>query len=371
MKIAVLIDTWFPFVGGGQINALEISKCLAKKGIQLEIITRNNGRDKLKFPKNLTVVKLGAKSEPENNLAKLMYLVNSFVYVYKKDFDLVHAHAFYSGITARLLMVTKGIPAILTVHGTSHGTKLNSIVSRLAENFILTKILYSAQITVSRDFLKVKNINKQSFSSNKKVIYIPNGVEKYFLKNIKLKKRNQILTVARLHPQKNLVNLVKAFNIVLNEYPNYKLVIAGDGPQRIELLNLVNGLKLKKKINFLGEVNNRQLIKFYSESKLFVLPSFYEGQPLSLLEALASRLPVIGARTGDIPFLIKDSINGYLINKPTDPTEIAIVIKKALKNKNLGKLSAKLHDLVRNKFTWDIAARQTFQIYEKVTKAKS
>lgn len=364
MKVAVLVDTWFPFVGGGQINAFEISKRLAKKGIQTEIITRNSGQENIKYPKNLTIVKLGAKSAPENNLARYVYLVRSFFYIYKKDYDLIHAHAFLPGITARLLMVAKGIPSIFTVHGTSLGTKLNSFLSRLTENFILTKILYSSQITVAQDFLSIQNINK-------KIFYIPNGVDNFYFKHQTVVRKNQILSVARLHPQKNLINLIKAFKIILGDYPNYKLIIAGDGPQKKELIDLIKSLNIQNSINILGEVSKKQLRSLYSSSKLFALPSIYEGQPLALLEALATKLPVIATKTGDIPFIVKETINGYLIDKPADPEKIASVIKKALKNRDLFKLGERGHSFVANRFTWDTAAEKTIKVYEKVTKANS
>ncbi len=361
MKIAVLIDTWFPFIGGGQINALEISKCIANKGVHMEIITRNTGIERIRYPKNITIVKLGKKSTPENNLAKLMFLITSFFYIYKKDYDLIHAHAFFPGIIARILMITKGIPAIFTVHGTSLGTKLNSLASRLVEGFILTKILYSAQITVSRDFMKIKNVNK-------KIYYIPNGIDKFYLTSPKVKRKNQILCVARLHSQKNLINLIQAFRTVINDYPDYKLVIAGKGPQREALKGLIKDLKLKNSAHLIGEADKTQLKNFYLSSKLFVLTSTYEGQPLSLLEALASRLPIVASNVGDIPFIINDSINGYLIDDPTNSEEISHIIKKALKNKDLSKLADKGYNTVKNNFTWNIAAQKTYKVYEKVAK---
>ena len=162
MRVAVLIDTWFPFIGGGQVNAYEISRRITRDDVYIDIITRNNGKDDLKLPKNLRIIKLGSKSEPNSYIAKILFTLRAFLYIYKRDYDLVHAHAFLPGITARLVSVTKGIPAVLTVHGTSINTKLNNVFSRKLEKFILTEILFSAQITVSQDFLKVKNINRET-----------------------------------------------------------------------------------------------------------------------------------------------------------------------------------------------------------------
>src|SRR3990172_7619654 len=154
MKIAVLIDTWFPFVGGGQINAWEISKRVAQYGEEVEIITRNCGSDNLQKLKNLKVTKLGKLSKADDDLSRLKYLLQALVYIVRNDFDLVVAHAFLPGLVARLLMVIKKKPAILVVHGTSIGTSLNRGPKALLEKFILTQIKYSAEITVSKDFLK-------------------------------------------------------------------------------------------------------------------------------------------------------------------------------------------------------------------------
>ena len=270
MKVAVIIDTWFPYLGGGQINAWEVSKRLAKSGVSIDIITRNNGNDNLKTSKNIKVIKLGSRSQPFDTVSKFLFLIKSFFYLYSHQYDLIHAHAFLPGIVARAVVVTKGIPAVFTVHGTSLGTELLGPVQKLIEKFILTQILYSAQITVAKDFLKIKNINENIF-------YIPNGIKIDNFDRIKTQKSRAVtlLFVGRLHPQKNLPNLIDAFSQVLQNHPNIRLKIAGDGPQKTTLVQKVKSLKLAKSIIFLGEVLGRDLIKLYKSSHLFILPSIY------------------------------------------------------------------------------------------------
>lgn len=364
MKVAVLIDTWFPFMGGGQINALEVSKRLAKKGIQIEIITRNNGIYNNNYTKALRVIKLGQKSAPDNSIARYIYLANSFFYVYRRHFDLVHSHAFLPGIVARILMATKGIPAIFTVHGTSIDSKLNGLLSRMIENFILTKILYSAEITVSRDFLRLNNVNK-------KIEFIPNGVDHLNIKPKRIFRKSQIVCVARLHPQKNLANLIEAFKMIIKDFGNFNLIIAGDGPQKSELLATIKRLKLKNTVHLVGEVDKAKLRQLYKESKLFTLPSIYEGQSLSILEAMRSGLPVVVSKVGDNPFFIKDFVNGFLIDDPLNPKSIAQGIKKALMDKNLTKVAEKGRETVVNVFTWENVANKTVDLYEEVVKSKN
>src|SRR3972149_5032131 len=116
MKIAVVIDTWFPVVGGGQINAWEISKRLASKNFQIDIITRNCGNDNLKLPRYLKIIKIGTLQKSDSYFSKIKFILQSLFFVLRRDYDLVHAHAFLPGITSKLLMVLKSIPAVFTVH---------------------------------------------------------------------------------------------------------------------------------------------------------------------------------------------------------------------------------------------------------------
>lgn len=361
MKVAVLIDTWFPFIGGGQINAYEISKRIAKKGIEVDIITRNNGKENLENIKNLKIVKLGPLAEPQDQISKLSYLIRAYFYMNSKNYDLVHAHAFLPGIVARLFMVFKGIPSVLTVHGTSINTKLNNFYIRWLEKFILSQILYSAQITVSQDFLKLKNVNK-------KIFYIPNSVDIDRFDRIRIQKAKDptIIFVGRLHPQKNLPILLQCINTLKQRFFSIQLLIVGDGEERHILQGLIKNLGLSKNVKLLGEIKGPQLIKIYKSSHLFILPSIYEGQPLTMLEAWAAKLPVVVSKTGDCQFLVKDGINGYLIENQKDPQKMAGLIVKALKNKSLEKLGRNGYIFVKKNFSWDKSAHLTMEVYKSV-----
>lgn len=365
MRIAVVLDTWFPFIGGGQINAYEISKRLAKGKIFVDIITRNNGNEHLQLPKNLRIVKLGKYSEPQNTISKILFEIRAFFYLIRKDYDIIHAHAFLSGITARLTSVINKNPTVFTVHGTSIDTKLNSIFSRYIEKFILTQILYNIEITVSQDFLKLKNINK-------KVIYIPNGVnyEKFIRIKARKTEKATVLFVGRLHPQKNLINIIKAVNKA-KEKIDFEFLIVGNGPQKPQIKKLIKDLKLQKTISMLDEVKGDDLINIYQSCDVLILCSVYEGQPLTLLEAWAAKKPVIVSRTGDSQYLIKDGRNGYLIKNYQDINEIAQVIEKALRNKNLSSLGQNGYNLVRKNFSWEKSAIYTENVYENLLNSKN
>lgn len=363
MKVAVLIDTWFPFVGGGQINAYEISKNLAKKGVIIDVITRNCGHDNLQKIKNINFIKLGKKSNPKSLLSKIFFIFSSFLYLYKRNYDIVHAHAFLPGITARLISVFATTPSVLTVHGTSIGTNLNSRFSNLIEKFILTRIRYNAQITVSRDFSNLKNINKN-------ISYIPNAVDINFFDKILASKQSfpTIIFVGRLHPQKNVTTLIKAIGQLKKTLPEIRLVIVGIGQQMLLIKKEIKYRHLSKNVRITGEVRGKNLVKLYKSSHLFVLPSIYEGQPLALLEAWASRIPVITTKTGDSQYLVKNGVNGYLISNAFDFKEMAHGIEKTITDKKSNKMGENGYNFVKRNYSWDKSSALTLKVYEGITK---
>ncbi|KKR49595.1 MAG: Glycosyl transferase group 1 [Candidatus Curtissbacteria bacterium GW2011_GWA1_40_16] len=359
MRIAVIIDTWFPFVGGGQINAWEISKRLAQRGNQVEIITRNCGRDNLQTLKNLKVTKLGKPSKAGDDVSRLKFLLHALVYISRKDIDVIVAHAFLPGLIARLLILIKKRPAILVVHGTSVGTGLNQGPKAFLEKFILTQIRYSAEITVSRDFLKIKNINNN-------IVYIPNGVDPLsFRTNSSIKReKNSLLFVGRLHPQKNLINLIEAIKLLDGENLDVKLTIVGDGPLKQEVADIIKKYKLAEKIKLVGAKDRSELSKFYNSASAFILPSIYEGQALTLLEAWAAKMPVIVTRTGDNTYLVKEGVNGYFIGDKNNPESIAKAIKETLGNKNLNKIGKNGYNLVKENYNWNKSMMATKTLFE-------
>lgn len=365
LKVAVVIDTWFPLVGGGQINAYEISKAIAAKGHAVDIITRDNGKDNLNLPKNLHVYKLGGYKKPYDTISKILFLIKSFKFIYRKDYDIVHVHAFLPGITAMMLGFFKRTPTVFGVHGTSIGTNITNPFKGWLEKLILTKIRYTSQITVSRDFQKLKNVNS-------KIFYVSNGVDVGVFEKVKTTKFNNptLIFVGRLHFEKNLENLIKAIFEAKKEIPDIKLLIVGSGPEEKALKNLVKKLHLKKSIIIVGQKRSPDLIKLYKSSSIFILPSIYEGQPLTILEAWASKIPVIASKTGDIQFLVKEGYNGFFINDPNNIYEIANVITGAVNNKNLKQMGENGFNFVKNNFSWKKSATQTLEIYNQILSRK-
>jgi glycosyltransferase involved in cell wall biosynthesis len=126
------------------------------------------------------------------------------------------------------------------------------------------------------------------------------------------------LTVARLSPEKNIANLLRAAALVRDVDPAFRLEIAGDGPCRQDLVRLADDLNLGSVVKFLGEV--RDVPALLSRAGLFVLPSRSEGISLTLLEAMARGLPVVATRVGGNSEVVLDGQTGCLV--PSDDSAL-------------------------------------------------
>jgi sugar transferase (PEP-CTERM/EpsH1 system associated) len=118
-------------------------------------------------------------------------------------------------------------------------------------------------------------------------------------------------TVGRLDPVKDQAGLIRAFAQVRSQFPEAVLVIAGDGPCREELRGLVAALRLGESVRLLGE--RKDIPNVLGAMDVFVLPSIAEGISNTILEAMATGLPIVATRTGGNPELIEDNVAGILV----------------------------------------------------------
>jgi len=126
-------------------------------------------------------------------------------------------------------------------------------------------------------------------------------------------KVTHIFTIARLSPVKAHPILFRAFDELLLRGHEVRLVLAGDGPCRVELEHLADTMGLRQRIRFAGNVGQDRIPQLLAEADLFVLPSFAEGLPVVLMEAMAAGCPVVATRIAGIPELIEDGRNGLLV----------------------------------------------------------
>lgn len=194
--------------------------------------------------------------------------------------------------------------------------------------------------------------------SNKKIIdKIKN---KYNLGN------EYILHVGTLNPRKNIGFLIDVFSQVVKKMPNYKLAITGKkGWYYDGIIRKVKNLKLEKNVVFVGYIAEEDKVALYAGAKLLAFPSLYEGFGLPILEAMSCGVPVISSDRSSMPELVGDA--GVLL-APDDEKGWVVSMLKILQSEKYQKtLAAKSLQQVK-KFNWDITAKKTIEVYEKLLK---
>ncbi|MFQ6102748.1 MAG: glycosyltransferase [Candidatus Glassbacteria bacterium] len=122
-----------------------------------------------------------------------------------------------------------------------------------------------------------------------------------------------VLSVARLDMDKGLDYLIRAVAGLQGKIEGLSLTLVGDGPARGYLEQLTGELGVRSKVHFAGALEHDEVVKEYRKADAFVLPSFWEGIPVVLIEAMASGVPVVATRITGIPELISDGQNGILV----------------------------------------------------------
>ena len=189
--------------------------------------------------------------------------------------------------------------------------------------------------------------NKKYFNKNiqekTSIIYNPIYLSEKIGSTLEEKKENRIVSVGRLSKQKNQILLIDSFKRVLKYFPDYKLIIYGEGEERINLENYIKKLDLEKNISLPGAF--KDVHTKIKGAKAFIMTSDYEGMPNALLEAMSLGLPCISTKVSGAIDLIENYKNGVLVNRNSD--EISNEIMKILKNENyahsLGKEASKLY----------------------------
>ena len=135
-----------------------------------------------------------------------------------------------------------------------------------------------------------------------------------------------ILFVGRLSEEKGVNVLIDSLALLKSQHIKFKLTILGDGPSRENLEQQINRLQLNDSVELLGYVDQVTIREHLSMTDIFILPSFAEGIPVSLMEAMATGVPVITTHVGGISELVIDQQTGLLCY-PSDPIGLANAIK--------------------------------------------
>ena len=385
MKILMLSERWSPSIGGGEEHIRYLTRELVKLGCKIVLVTRSlksqgktaPGVESL-YDGNMKVYKLEPTGEFENLFGRASYIPVSFMksLAVKEGVDLIHAQSFSANLVALMLKRALKVPAVCTVHGIYQDawsdllrSESKASLFKKIERFVLFRD-YDKIVTVDRHFISVAEKSGYPLDN---VVHISNGVDvdDFIVDDDEREKRpNTFLSVGRLVEQKGLEYLIRASGKLKEERVEHEVLIVGEGHLKSELKGLVAKLGLEDTVKFLGRLSQDDLLSAYSRARFFALPSLWEGLPITLLEAWASRLPVVATKVGGIPDVCVHGENSFLVD-PKNAGALADGMRQLIDDKGLSKkLGANGRKLVEERFTWEKVAEKTYELYKKVTGAR-
>ncbi len=321
MKIAIVC---YPTFGGSGVVATELGLELAHRGHEIHFITY---RQPVRLALLNSKVHYHEVNVPEYplfhyqpyELALSSKLVD-MVKLYKIELLHVHyaiPHA-YAGYMAKQMLKDEGIiiPMVTTLHGTDITLVGNHPFYKTAVSFSINKsdIVTSVSQSLKDDTYKLFNIKKE-------IHVIPNFIELDKIRNesqischrsVMAKKEERIVThISNFRKVKRILDIIKIFYKIQEKIPA-KLMMVGDGPEKVKAEQLCKELGIEEKVIFFG--NSSEIDQILSYSDLFLLPSETESFGLAALEAMAWSVPVISSNSGGLPEVNFDGISGYLSN---------------------------------------------------------
>ena len=144
----------------------------------------------------------------------------------------------------------------------------------------------------------------------------------------------RLVCVGRLSPEKGQAGLLRAIADLGARHDGVELRLVGDGPERAELEALASELELGNRVSFAGRLSEDETLAEIARSDMLVLPSFMEGLPIVLMEAMALGVPVVASRVAGIPELVEDGAGGLLF-APSDWAGLAACIEQLLTDEQL------------------------------------
>jgi len=348
-------------IGGITSYVLTLSTGLKKRGHNIYVASSHGQLFSRFTQEGINYVSIPIKTKKEvspkilASMFKLLYAVKQY------NIDIVHSNSRTTGVLGCLLSRRTGIPHVSTCHGFFKKRLLRKLFPCWGQK----TIAISEQ--VKEHLIKDFSIDEERI----KVIHNGIDVEKYAIRNTQyaIRKRKElglgdgpvVGIVARLSDVKGHTYLIQAMKNVLESMPQAQLLIVGEGKKKQELVKLVNALEIQKNIFFIPSVT--ETTEVLSIMDIFVLPSLKEGLGLSLMEAMASGLAVIGSDVGGIKSLIQDGNNGLLV-KPADSVSLSGGILELLGNaKKREYFGNNARDFISKNFSQEEMVTQTERVY--------
>lgn len=275
-----------------------------------------------------------------NTISKILFFLKAYRKI-RQEFkrnkpDIVHIHMSYKGSFTRKFAIHKlctnyGIPDVIHLHGSEFKKWYDESDMKKKEQIRRLMRESSALVVLGEQWNRiVKEIEPNTNTivvSN--TVHIPQEVTSW-------KQPFQVLFLGVLIQRKGVEDLLKVIKLLKDsvDISHVHVVIAGSGEEEEKLKQQCESLKIDNLVEFVGWTTGQKKERLLKESQMLVLPSYNEGLPIAILEAISYGLPVVATDVGDIPSAVRNSINGFVF-KPGDIGAFAEYLKEIIADRKL------------------------------------
>lgn len=366
MRIVVIGTRGIPnIMGGVETHCEELYPRLVSLGCEVILIRRSCYVHETIKQKEYKGVKLfDVYASKKKSIEAFVHTFFAVLKAKQLKADVLHIHAIGPALfvpLARLL----GMKVVFTHHGADYERdkwgRIAKIILKLGER---VGAKYANEVIVISEVIKA-TLNEKYNRSDTHLIYngvnIPTkSIKTNFLDKYEVAPQKYIFAMGRFVPEKGFDLLINAFSAIAN--PHLSLVLAGDVDHEDEYSKYLKQLAKIHDVVLTGFIRGEELNQFLTNARLFVLPSYHEGLPIALLEAMSYGLDVL---VSDIPANKAVALDSESYFKNKDKADLSVKIKEKLEKQ----YSAVSYNL--NNYDWDLISKQVFKLYKTMEKSKS
>ena len=385
MKICLINHSFPPQIGGGETHIFLLARGFVARGHEVTVVTSgdesSSSRDEIN---GFFIIRIKKFGDFEKGLISFRHVLEEFRKAFlNRDFDVVHVHNFLPGLAyASISALVKTKKVVFTFHSTpipdegkiiGHFTDYD--IEKVFASFIIKLPFYDKLVCPSQYYydwalklgadknkldLVYHGVNEEDFSIKKDLLWR----SRYGYDNDDF----IIVCPARMIHRKGIIDLIKAIKIIQDK--RIKLLIPTSVQNgSVEYLDQVNSFinenNLVDRVNIIVDKENiKTMPQVFANCNICVLPSHIEGLGITLLEAMAAGIPVIGSDTYGINEVIRNGING-LLSKVKDPIDLANKILRIKKDSELARILTNGGKLtIRSEFSLVRQLRELESIYK-------
>jgi glycosyltransferase involved in cell wall biosynthesis len=367
--------------GGGPEHIYQLIKHLNHNEWEFILCTANDGS----YWKRFNSLGIKIHNLP---LRKLSFSTSLklFSILRKEKPDLIHTHGKGPGLYGRTIAKILNIPVVHTFHG-FHYEDL-SIFTRWIH---LTVEFFLTLITTQHVFVSAGEKNRAQimrFLDEENSTIIHNGVDCDYIHDLPITRnkalksincsdwenKNIIGTISRISPEKGILDLLSAFSQVIQDMPNLRLIIIGGHPKEhtsyyLDVVNFLEKKQLTKHVRILGYIQDAY--KLLKGMDIYVSASLSEGLPISILEAIASKIPIVATEITGNKDILRNSVYGMLV-EPNSPQSLAKGITQMLQltKKEQDTMVENAYNRIKNSFSISEMTQKTRLLYNQVLNQK-